>query len=84
MELSVIYKDGVRFEAETRGHRLISDQPISNGGQDLGMTPPELLLAALATCAGYYAVEYLKARKLPSKGVRVNVQAEKAGCAGSS
>lgn len=78
MELKVVYKDGVRFEAEIRGHRLESDQPIGAGGQDLGMTPPELLLASLGTCAAYYAVEYLKARSLPTKGLNVDVHAEKA------
>ncbi len=78
MELRVTYKDGVRFEAETRGHRLTIDQPLSGGGQDLGMTPPELLLASLGSCAAYYAVEYLKARSLSTKGVEVKVNAEKA------
>lgn len=78
MELRVTYKDGVRFEAETRGHRLTIDQPLSGGGQDLGMTPPELLLASLGSCAAYYAVEYLKARSLSTKGIEVKVNAEKA------
>lgn len=78
MELRVIYKDGVRFEAEARGHRLTIDQPLSGGGQDLGMTPPELLLASLGSCAAYYAVEYLKARSLSTDGVEVKIQAEKA------
>ncbi len=78
MELRVTYKEGVRFEAEARGHRLVIDQPLSGGGQDLGMTPPELLLASLASCAAYYAVEYLKARSLSTKGVEVKVNAEKA------
>lgn len=78
MELRVIYKDGVRFEAEARGHRVEIDQPISGGGQDRGMTPPELLLASLGSCAAYYAVEYLKARNLPTQGVEALVHAEKA------
>jgi organic hydroperoxide reductase OsmC/OhrA len=29
-----------------------SDQPVENGGHDEGMTPPELLLASLGSCAG--------------------------------
>ena len=78
MDLRVTYKDGVRFEAETRGHRIEIDQPISGGGQDRGMTPPELLLAALGSCAAYYAVEYLRARNLPAQGVEVIVHGEKA------
>lgn len=78
MDLRVIYKDGVRFEAETRGHRIEIDQPITGGGQDRGMTPPELLLASLGSCAAYYAVEYLRARNLPVQGVEVKIHAEKA------
>lgn len=78
MELTVNYLGNVQFEAETRGHKLICDQPYENKGDDDGMTPPELLLASLATCAGYYAVEYLKARNLPKEGLRVGISAEKA------
>lgn len=42
------------------------------------MTPPELLLASLGTCAGYYAVQYLQARSLPTQGLVIRVSAEKA------
>jgi len=78
MELRVRHLNGVKFEAETRGHRLICDQPAGNGGEDAGMTPPELLLASLATCAGFYAAQYLKNHKLSQEGLEVVVHAEKA------
>ena len=77
MELTVNYLGDVQFEAETRGHKIICDQPLDNGGADEGMTPPEFLLASLATCAGFYAVQYLNVRKLPSEGLKVTVTAEK-------
>ena len=78
LQVDVRHLGGVRFEADARGHRTICDQPIGNGGQDTGMTPPEFLLASLATCAGYYAAEYLKTRGLPARGLGVRVEAEKA------
>jgi putative redox protein len=78
MEVRVQYQNGVLFEATARGHRVLCDQPLSNGGTDQGMTPPEFLLTALATCAGYYAAEYLRARKLPVAGLDVRVSAGKA------
>jgi len=78
MEITVEYLDQVRFAAETRGHSVICDQPPENGGADTGMTPPEFLLTSLGTCAGFYAVQYLKARGLPSEGLKVGVTAEKA------
>ncbi len=78
METIVRFLDGVRFEAESRGLKVICDQPAENGGQNSGMTPPEFLLAALGTCAGYYAVQYLTARKLSTEGLTVKVDAGKA------
>ncbi|MCX6621849.1 MAG: OsmC family protein [Acidobacteria bacterium] len=78
MEAIIHYQDGVKFEVEAGGHKIICDQPASNHGTDAGMTPPELLLASLGTCAGYYAVQYLKARNLPTAGLQVKVSAEKA------
>lgn len=76
-QVNVRHLGGVRFEAEARGHRVLCDQPLGSGGTDTGMTPPEFLLSALATCAGYYAAEYLKARGLSCEGLSVRVEAEK-------
>ena len=78
MELTVRYLEGVKFEAAVRGHRVICDQPVENAGMDAGMSPPELLLASLATCAGFYAAQYLRTRSLPTAGREVKVTAEKA------
>jgi uncharacterized OsmC-like protein len=78
METTVRFLDGARFEAEARGHRVLCDQPVENGGQDSGMTPPEFLLASLGTCAGYYALQYLKTRGLSSVGLAVKVKGGKA------
>jgi uncharacterized OsmC-like protein len=41
------------------------------------MTPPEFLLTALGTCAGYYAAQYLKNHALSCDGLEVAVSAEK-------
>lgn len=78
METTVRFLDGVRFEAESRGLKVICDQPAENGGQNTGMTPPEFLLASLGTCAAYYAIQYLKARNLNMEGLTVKVEAGKA------
>ncbi|HTS30993.1 MAG TPA: OsmC family protein [Bryobacteraceae bacterium] len=77
MEARIEYGGGARFEARARGHRVISDQPPANGGLDAGMTPPEFLLVALGTCAGFYAAQYLRTRSLPTEGLAVDVSAEK-------
>lgn len=77
MNTSIRYTGGSRFETLVRGHRIVTDQPASNGGKDAGPTPPELLLASLGTCAGHYAAEYLRARGLSAKGLALQVFADK-------
>jgi len=77
MEVTVEHLGAVQFEIKARQHLLVSDQPPENNGFDEGMTPPELLLASLGSCAAYYAVDYLKRSKLQPEGVRVRVTAEK-------
>lgn len=78
MEVNIHYRSGMQFEVETRGHRVLCDQPVAEGGQDAGMTPPEFLLASLGTCAMYYAANYLRMHKIPAEGMTVNVEADKA------
>ena len=78
MEVTAEYLDNSRFEVAAREHRVICDQPRENGGADSGMSPPEFLLAALATCTAYDATQYLKVRNLPVQNLKVRVTAEKA------
>jgi putative redox protein len=77
MEIKVSHLGNVQFKIQARSHSILCDQPAENNGDDTGMTPPELLLAALGSCAAYYAVEYLKTRKLADSGVEVSVTADK-------
>lgn len=77
LQVTVDYAGGVQFGVSARQHKLVCDQQTENGGSDEGMTPPELLLASLGTCAAYYAAEYLRTRRLESAGLRVHVTAEK-------
>ncbi|HEY1469469.1 MAG TPA: OsmC family protein [Candidatus Acidoferrum sp.] len=77
MEVTVEHLGAVQFQIKTRGHSIVSDQPADSGGFDEGMTPPELLLASLGSCAGFYAAQYLRKNKLATEGTRVRVSCEK-------
>ncbi len=77
MEVRVEHLGGVQFEIKARQHTTVCDQPPENGGYDEGMTPPELLLASLGTCAGFYAAAYLKKHNLAAEGTVVRVTADK-------
>jgi len=77
MEVQVEHLGAVQFEIKARQHTIACDQPEQLGGYDEGMTPPELLLSALGSCAAFYTVAYLKKKGITDVGTRVAVTADK-------
>jgi len=77
MEVTIEHLGAVQFEIKSRQHTIACDQPPENGGFDEGMTPPELLLASLGSCAAFYASQYLRKLKLATEGTRVRITADK-------
>lgn len=65
------YVGGESYAATTRGHAVLTDQPATADGGDTGMTPVELLVAALCSCAAFYAGRYLDRHGLGRDGLQV-------------
>lgn len=63
---------GDRYEIAVRGHRLVVDQPVEDGGRDTGPTPTELFAASLASCVAFYAGRYLTRHGVDPQGLRVD------------
>lgn len=55
MELTVTSLGGDRHRIAVRGHEVVVDQSLSDGGGDAGPTPTELFVASLASCIAHYA-----------------------------
>lgn len=70
------YAGGISFDIEIRGHKLTVDLPQDKGGNDKGPTPPELLVAALASCVGIFAALFAQKNNLSPEGIEVEAQAE--------
>ena len=77
MEVKVVHAGKMKFRMHSRQHIIECDQPAEIGGEDTAMTPPEIFLSALGSCAAFYAAQYLAIRKLADEGVEVTVAAEK-------
>jgi putative redox protein len=76
VDVTLQYTGGARLIAEARQHRVVLDQPAEDGATDQGMTPAELLLAALGGCVGQYVAQYLSLRGLSAEGLLVGVEAK--------
>ncbi len=74
--LSVRHLDGDQFAIDVRGHTLIVDQPVADGGNDEAPTPTELFLAGLASCVAFYARRYLVRHEQATDGLAVSLEYE--------
>ena len=59
--ITVTHRHGQSFDIRVRGYALISDEPVTLGGDDEGPTPTELMVAGLAACAADEVVKCLAA-----------------------
>ena len=55
-------------------HRIVTDEPVSVGGEGTAAAPHELLPAALAGCVSTMIVMYARTKQWPLDGVEVDVE----------
>ncbi len=66
--------DGLTHEVDVNGrHVLVTDEPVSVGGTDLGPAPHELLAATLASCISTMIALYAGRHDWPLEGLSVEV-----------
>ena len=69
--------DGFRFDlVDGRGHSAQADEAAPLGA-DEGMSPPDLLLAALCACTGITAVSLLQKMKQPLRSLAVQADGDR-------
>ena len=69
---------------DVSGHKLVGDEPVAKGGNDLGPAPYDLLLAALGECTAMTVRWYARQQNWPLERVEVAVAHAKGGAAGKS
>lgn len=57
------------------GLLLHTDQPVENGGDGTAPSPFACFLGAIGTCAGFYVMEFCRARQIPTEGISLIQQA---------
>lgn len=76
MSITIQHHEDVRFSAHFGRHQVSIDLPESHGGQDSGMTPPHLFVAALGACAGVYAADHCDSQGIGYQGMRIELDWE--------
>ena len=79
MTVRATLESGMRFDVETgSGHHVVLDAAEHNGGQDSGPRPMEMLLVALASCAGMDINSILRKKRQEITAYELRVQGMRA------
>jgi putative redox protein len=76
-EIKIVFGGGLKVDAEYKGFRVLTDQPVHQGGGGTAPSPFDYFLVSLATCAGFYALEFCQARKIPTDRLGVTMATER-------
>jgi putative redox protein len=76
-EIKVVFGGGLKVNAEYKGFFVPTDQPVREGGGGTAPSPFDYFLVSLATCAGFYALEFCQARKISTDKFAVTMTAER-------
>ena len=74
MSVQAVLDTGMCFDVMTSsGHHILLDATQQNGGQDRGPRPMEMLLVALASCAGMDMLSILRKKRQDIKAYEVRI-----------
>jgi ribosomal protein S12 methylthiotransferase accessory factor len=76
-EIKIVFGDGLKVNAEYKGFLVKTDQPVHQGGGGTAPSPFDYFLVSLATCAGFYALEFCQARKILTGALAVSMSTER-------
>ncbi|HVP91281.1 MAG TPA: OsmC family protein [Terriglobales bacterium] len=76
-EIKIVFGGDLKVDVEHKGFRVPTDQPVREGGGGTAPSPFDYFLISLAACAGYYALEFCRAREIPTEKLGVSMTTER-------
>lgn len=76
-EMKLTFPGGKRVDAEYKGFRIKTDQPVYAGGEGSAPAPFDLFLGSIATCVAYYVLAFCKNRGIGMEEVSVSMRMHK-------
>lgn len=77
MDIDISFPGGKKVAAAFNGFTVDTDQPVEQGGGGTAPDPFELFFASIATCVGYYAMNFCMERDIPIGDLVVKMRTER-------
>jgi len=77
MDIDISFPGGKKVAATFNGFTVETDQPVKQGGGGTAPDPFELFFASIATCVGYYAMNFCLERNIPIGDLVVKMRTER-------
>lgn len=74
MKLTAVYHGGTRYDILSGQHRIVTDQPVEDGGQGAGMSPIELFVGSVASCVAYFVGQFCGRHGISRDGLTVDAE----------
>ena len=74
MKLTAAYHDGTRYDITSGRHRIVTDQPMEERGQDAGMSPVELFVGSVASCVAYFIGQFCARHNISRDGLSIEAE----------
>ena len=62
MDMEVYFTGNKKVAADYKGFTVETDQPVAGGGDGTALSPFDLFLVSLGTCAGFFVLQFMQQR----------------------
>ena len=69
--MEIVFEGGKVVTALLNGHKIKTDQPFDNNGENSAPAPFDLYMASIGTCAGIYVKSFCDRRNIPTDNIKL-------------
>jgi putative redox protein len=75
--MEICFPGNKRVQANYKGFVVETDRPEAVGGDSSALSPFDLFLCSLGTCAGVHVLDFMQQRELPTEDAGISMKAER-------
>ncbi len=69
--MEIILGEKQLVKARYKGFEMVTDQPEKAGGDNSALSPFDLFMVSIGTCAGWYVKNFCQQRNISEEGIRL-------------